>query len=88
LEYCQQNDILFIAYSPINEGKLRTNATIDSIAKAHRATPYQIALAWIISQPRIITIPMSANPKHIAENIQAVDITLITDEISQLTDQV
>ncbi len=87
LEYCQQNDILFTAYSPINEGKLRTNALINSIAKAHGATPYQIALAWIISQPRVITIPMSVNPKHIAENFQAADITLTADEISQLTAQ-
>jgi diketogulonate reductase-like aldo/keto reductase len=87
LEYCQQSDILFTAYSPIDEGKLRTNAMINSIAKAHGATPYQIALAWVISQPRIITIPMSANPKHIAENFQAADITLTADEISQLSAQ-
>jgi diketogulonate reductase-like aldo/keto reductase len=53
----------------------------------HGATPYQIALAWVISQPRVITIPMSANPKHIAENFQAADITLTADEISQLTAQ-
>jgi diketogulonate reductase-like aldo/keto reductase len=88
LEYCQQSDILFTAYSPIDEGKLRTNAMINSIAKAHGATPYQIALAWVIAQPRVITIPMSANPKHIAENFEAADITLTTDEISQLTAQV
>jgi diketogulonate reductase-like aldo/keto reductase len=88
LEYCQQNDVLFTAYSPIDEGKLRTNALINSIAKAHNATPYQIALAWVISQPRVITIPMSANPKHIAENFQAAEITLTADEISRLTAQV
>ena len=84
LDYCQKNDILFTAYSPIDEGRLRSNSTLESIAKAHNATTYQIALAWVISQPRIITIPMSANPKHIAENFRAADIELSEKEIGQL----
>ncbi|NUQ58921.1 MAG: aldo/keto reductase [Anaerolineales bacterium] len=49
LEYCQQNDILFTAYSPVDEGNLRESATLEKIAKAHRATLFQIALAWIVS---------------------------------------
>ena len=85
LEYCQQNDILFTAYSPIDEGKLRSTKTLEVIAKAHNATSYQVALAWVISQPRIITIPMSANPKHIRENFAAAEIELTHDEIGQLT---
>lgn len=85
LEYCQKNDILFTAYSPIDEGRLQSNSTLESIAKTHKATTYQIALAWVISQPRIITIPMSANPKHIAENFQAADIELTQSETAQLT---
>ena len=87
LEYCQQNDILLTAYSPIDEGRLRPSKTLDEIAKAHRATPYQIALAWVISQSRVITIPMSANPKHIAENFQAAEIELSGQEIEQLTNE-
>ncbi len=87
LEYCQQNDILLTAYSPIDEGRLRPNKTINEIAKTHNATPYQIALAWVISQPRVITIPMSANPKHIAENFQAAEIELSDEEIARLAEQ-
>ncbi len=85
LEYCQKNDILLTAYSPIEEGNLKTNAKLESIAKAHNATAFQIALAWVISQPRIITIPMSANPAHIRENFEAAEIELSKDEIEQLT---
>ncbi len=85
LEYCQQNDILFTAYSPIEEGRLRSNKTLESIAKVHNATTYQIALAWVISQPNIITIPMSANSIHIKENFNAADIELSANEIELLT---
>jgi diketogulonate reductase-like aldo/keto reductase len=85
LDYCQQNDILFTAYSPIEEGGLRVSQTLKAIAERHAATPYQIALAWIIAQPRVITIPMSANPQHQAENLHAADIVLTSSEVEQLS---
>jgi diketogulonate reductase-like aldo/keto reductase len=80
LEYCQQNDIFLTAYSPIEEGNLKKSMALENIAKAHNATTYQIALAWVISQPRVITIPMSANPQHIRENFEAVNIELTDNE--------
>ena len=83
LNYCQQNDILFTAYSPVDEGHLRVSATLAIIAKAHHATPYQIALAWVIAQPNVIAIPMSANPKHQAENLAAADIRLSREEMEK-----
>ena len=85
LEHCQQNDILLTAYSPMDEGGLKVDTTLRSIAEAHGVTPYQIALAWVISQPRVITIPMSHNPKHIKENYEAAEIELTQKEIEQLT---
>jgi 2,5-diketo-D-gluconate reductase B len=84
LEYCQENDILLTAYSPVDEGRLRVSPPVQTIADAHVATPYQIALAWLVSQPRVITIPMSFDPEHIAENFAAADIELSDDEIERL----
>ncbi|MCB0120493.1 MAG: aldo/keto reductase, partial [Anaerolineales bacterium] len=85
LEYCQQNDILLTAYSPVDEGSLRSNKTLEGIAKAHNATIYQIVLAWIVALPRVIAIPMSFNPDHIRENFEAADIRLSAGEMEQLT---
>ncbi len=84
LDYCQRNDILLTAYSPVKEGRLRTSPVLQTIADAHHATIYQIALAWLTSQPCVITIPMSFNPEHIAENFAATEIELTADEIEQL----
>ncbi len=84
LKHCQKNDILLTAYSPVEEGNLKINATVEKIANAHNATPYQIALAWLVQQPKVITIPMSFNPKHQKENLAAVDITLSEEEMTQL----
>jgi len=84
LEYCQQNNILLTAYSPVEEGNLRSNQILDAVAKAHQATIFQIALAWVVSHPRVITIPMSFNPVHIRENFEAADIELNAEEIQKL----
>jgi len=86
LDYCQQNDILFTAYEPLDKGHLRSNKTLEAIAKAHGATIFQIALAWVVSEPHIITIPMSLNPQHIRENFEAVDIELTENERRALSE--
>lgn len=85
LEYCQQNDILLTAYSPVKFRSMRVNKTLAEIAQAHAATPFQIALAWLVMQPRVITIPMSFNPQHIKENFDAADIELTEQEMSRLS---
>ena len=84
LEYCQQNDILVTAYSPVKFRSIRVNKTLGEVAKTHSATPFQIALAWLVMQPRVITIPMSFNPAHIKENFDAADIELSVDEVHRL----
>lgn len=85
LAYCQQNDILVTAYSPVKFRSMRVNKVLNEIAQTHSATPFQIALAWLVMQPRVITIPMSINPQHIKENLDAADIELSAQEMSQLS---
>jgi diketogulonate reductase-like aldo/keto reductase len=85
IEYCQKNDILVTAYSPVKFRSMNVNKTLGKIAEAHSATPYQIALAWLTAQPRVITIPMSFSPGHIKENFDAADIELSEKEMSQLS---
>lgn len=85
LDYCQQNDILLTAYSPVKFRSMRVHKTIGEIAKAHFATPFQIALAWLVMQPYVITIPMSFHPGHIKENFNAADIELTKEEFESLS---
>ncbi len=85
LDYCQQNDILLTAYSPVKFRNLPVNQTLRTIAQAHSATSFQIALAWLVTQPRVITIPMSFNPSHIKENWEAAELVLSEDEVRQLS---
>ena len=85
LEYCQQNDILLTAYTPVKWRNLKVNKVIKGIAEAHNITPFQVALAWLMNQKRVITIPMSLNPVHQAENLAAADIVLDAAEMDTLS---
>jgi diketogulonate reductase-like aldo/keto reductase len=84
LAYCQENDILLTAYSPVKRRNIKSNKTLQAIAGAHGVTSQQIALAWLVQQPRVVSIPMSFNPEHQAENLAAADILLTESEMDQL----
>ena len=83
LDYCQQNGILLTAYSPVNRRNIKSNPALKALAQARGVTPQQIALAWLVTQPRVITIPMSSNPQHQAQNLRAADLVLSADEMGQ-----
>ncbi len=84
LEHCRQNDILLTAYSPVKHRFTRGNAGLKALAQARGVTTHQIALAWLANQPRVITIPMSFDPQHQAENLAAADLQLSAEEMDQL----
>jgi diketogulonate reductase-like aldo/keto reductase len=85
LDYCQANDIVLTAYSPLTMGRRGLKMELATIAAAHCATPEQILLAWLIAQPRVITIPMSKNPVHQKDNLSAADIKLTEAELASLS---
>ncbi len=84
LDHCITNAVLFTAYSPVGQGHLPVNKTLKSIAEKHSTTPHQIAIAWVVSQPCVITIPMSFNAGHQKENLSAAEIELTATEMEQL----
>ncbi len=85
LSYCQERDILVTAYSPLDEGHFRPNKAVSTITQTRAVTPHQIALAWLVAQPRVITIPASRDPAHQLQNLEAADIRLTPSELSYLS---
>ena len=59
LEYCDQRGIGFIPWYPLAAGELaKSGSILDRVAKAHGATPGQIALAWLLKlSPIMLPIP-------------------------------
>jgi len=89
LDYCEANGIGFIPWFPLAAGDLaKPGSILDGIAKAHDATPGQIALAWVLKRsPVMLPIPGTSKVAHLEENVAAVNITLSDQEFTALDRQ-
>ena len=86
LDYCEKHGIGFIPWYPLAAGRLADSGSIlDDVAKAHGATPSQIALAWILKRsPVMLPIPGTSKVAHLEENVAAIDIPLSDAEFDAL----
>jgi diketogulonate reductase-like aldo/keto reductase len=84
LKYCQEQGVLLTAYSPFDRGTVLNDPEVKRIAALHGKTTAQVALAWLIRQPGVITIPMSGNRSHLKSNLEALDIQFSREEIDRL----
>ena len=58
---------------------------LGDIAKRKKATPAQIALAWLLTQkPWIVPIPGTTKLRRLEENIGAADIELMSDDLREI----
>jgi pyridoxine 4-dehydrogenase len=86
LDYCEKHNIGFIPWFPLNAGELaREGSALDTIARRHKASPGQIALAWLLKRsPVMLPIPGTGKVKHLEENVGGAAIKLSDDEFAQL----
>ena len=62
---------------------------IQDIARAKRATPGQLALAWLLAQgDDIVPIPGTKRKERLVENIGALAVDLTEDELAQIADAI
>lgn len=88
VDYCEREGIGFIPWFPLAAGRLvGPGSQLDSIAKAHGATPGQVALAWLLRRsPVILPIPGTAQVTHLEENVGAAALTLSDAEFAALNE--
>jgi diketogulonate reductase-like aldo/keto reductase len=84
LPWQAQRNIPSMAYSPIEQGRLANNRDLARIAKAHGRTPAQVALAFTLARPDIISIPKAGTVAHVKENADAADIVLTSEDLAAL----
>jgi diketogulonate reductase-like aldo/keto reductase len=85
LPFCQNRDIPIMAYTPLgHRGRLYHHPLLKKIAERHSATPAQIALAWVLRQKKVLTIPKASSPEHMKENFNSLKIKLTSEDLSDL----
>jgi len=86
LDYCEAQGIGFIPWFPLASGSLaKPGPLLDGVAKAHHASPGQVALAWLLRRsPVLLPIPGTSRVAHLEQNVAAADIVLSDDEFLAL----
>ena len=86
LDACEAANIGFIPWFPLATGRLaEPGGPLDRIARAHEATPAQIALAWLLARsPVMLPIPGTSSIAHFDENLAAAEVDLSPDEVAEI----
>ena len=86
LEVCSEAGIGFIPWFPLAIGDLaRDGGPLDDVARAHDATPGQVALAWLLARSHVmLPIPGTSSIEHLEENLGAGELELSAAELDEI----
>ncbi len=85
LPWCAKRAMPIMAYSPVGQaGRLLRAPALTKIAARHNATPAQIAIAWSLRHPGIISIPKAGDAAHVRLNAAAADITVTPADLAEI----
>ena len=84
LPWMRERSIPLMAYSPLDQGGLLRKAALKKIADDLGCTPAQLAIAWLLAQPGVVTIPKSSTRDRVKENLGALEVTLTPQLLAEL----
>lgn len=85
LEYCQAEDVVLMAYSPLANGGAIGDPVMTEIGARYGKSAARVALRWAIEHEGVIAIPKSSSRDHIADNIDIFDFELTATERERIT---
>ena len=85
VDYSEREGLVFLPWFPLAAGELDESGPLARVARRHGATPYQIALAWLLAHsPAMLVIPGTSSVSHLEENIRAAEIQLTPEDLEEL----
>jgi pyridoxine 4-dehydrogenase len=84
VDHCERNKIAFIPWFPLGAGRVAGDV-LERIARAHQATPMQVAIAWLLRRsPIMLPIPGTSSVEHLEQNVAAASLRLTDEEYQKL----
>ena len=91
VEFAREREIAFVPFFPLGSAfrggsaRLAGDPAIVQVADKHRATPTQIALAWLLARyERMLLIPGTSSIAHLEENMAASELELDDGDLAAL----
>jgi aryl-alcohol dehydrogenase-like predicted oxidoreductase len=80
-----QRRIAYVPFFPLGGFTPLQSSALDSVAASLKATPMQVALAWLLQRsPNILLIPGTSSVEHLRENLNAATLQLPPETIVEL----
>jgi pyridoxine 4-dehydrogenase len=77
--------IAYVPFFPMGGFSPLQSSVLDAAASSLRATPMQLALAWLLQRsPNILLIPGTSSVKHLRENLNAATLHIASEMIADL----
>jgi diketogulonate reductase-like aldo/keto reductase len=90
LPWCRKHGSAVVAYTPfgnspaIFDGTSKQARVLREIADAHKATPRQVALRFLLRNPAVFVIPKASDIAHVTENAGAGSLDLNDADIAKI----
>lgn len=85
LEICERDGLAFIPWNPLGAGDSGDHELLKRIAGEHDASPFQIAIAWMLAlSPAMLPIPGTSSVAHLEENIASAALELSDEQLAEL----
>ena len=90
LPWCRDHGVALVAYTPfgtspaIYDGATAQAKVLAEIAAAHRATPRQVALQFLLREPDVFVIPKASSKAHVEDNAGANALELSVADLARL----
>jgi pyridoxine 4-dehydrogenase len=85
VDYSEREGLAFLPWFPLAAGALDETGLLARVARRHEATPYQIALAWLLARsPAMLVIPGTSSVPHLEDNVRAAEIHLTPEDLEEL----
>jgi aryl-alcohol dehydrogenase-like predicted oxidoreductase len=85
LAACEEAGMAFLPWYPLGAGRALRSAGVKRVAARLKATPAQVALAWLLARsPVILPIPGTSSVAHLEENAAAAGLRLSPDDLAAL----
>jgi 2,5-diketo-D-gluconate reductase B len=83
-EACARHGMALVAYSPVAKGRIKDDATLTRIGRAHGKTAAQVCLRWLVQQ-NVAAIPRTSRIERLSENIDIFDFALSDAEMEEIS---
>ena len=84
LAEAERDDIPVMAYSPLGQGIILHDPTLQRIAHQHGVSAATIATAWVLRHRNVIAIPKTSRSERVKEIVSAADLTLGNEDLAAL----